>query len=438
MTELKYLHKLKHQSVTIVLPILALLITTSTLTAQPDSTDQQIPVSKMSWQAVAQFWMRHTDLNPGSTIQGTHQSQTSDISVRRFRLRASTDVTDRWFVKFQFGINNLNYLNRRPQLKILDVEAFYQVSDWLYIGGGKTAYIGLSRYAAPATSSTMGFDIPIFNLPTINISDDQLRKMSLVAKGQFNQLDYRLVFSKPMIPVNTVPISEYAEFERRAPEWQQSAYLKYQFFEEESQKSAFTPATYFGKKKVLAIGAGFLHQNNVTWSKNAQGDTLRHKLLLLSADLFIELPLNAKNSKSLTFYTGYFNYDFGPNYIRNIGVNNAADGVSSGSFNGRGNSLPAIGTGTIWYSQFAVRLKFHNEKAIQPYFAIQDAHYDRLDQPMILLDYGVNFLLDGHNSKLTLAMQSRPIYNHDPEQNLKVSERNLMAVIQYQVKVIGK
>lgn len=388
--------------------------------------------------ASAQFWGRYTDLNPGTTIQGNPETYGSDISIRRFRLMASGNINDRWFVKFQLGANNLNYLNRNQVLRILDVEAFYKVNDWLDLGGGKTGYVGLSRYAAPATSSALAFDIPIFNLATVNISDDMIRRMSLVGKGQIGKLDYRVILSRPAVAISTIELSEFAEFERRAPEMKKSAYLKYQFFDNESQKSAYTAATYFGQKKVMNLGAGFLNQDNATWNK-AGTDTLRHDLLLLSIDYFLDMPLNAENSKSITFYTSYFDYDFGPGYLRNIGVNNAADGVSNGSFNGKGNSFPAAGTGNIWYTQLAYRFRVKNFiqgiESFQPYFTIQNANYERLNANMIMLDYGINIIMNGHDSKLTIGIQDRPIFDYDSEQNLRTSQRKFMGVVQYQVKI---
>ncbi|MFY0650847.1 MAG: hypothetical protein JXQ96_02380 [Cyclobacteriaceae bacterium] len=409
----------------------------SQLLAQSDSATKE--GNRFKFLAAAQFWGRYTDLNPGTTIQGTPQSYVTDIAIRRFRFMAYGNINERWFVKFQFGANNLNYLNRNQVLRILDVEAFYKVNNWLQLGGGKTGFVGLSRYAAPATSSALAHDIPIFNLPTVNISDDLIRRMSLVGKGQIGKVDYRVILSRPVIPTSTVQLSEYAEFERRTPNYQKSAYFKYQFFDKESQSSAYTAATYFGKKKVMNLGAGFLQQNTATWNRASNGDTLRHDLLFLAVDFFLDLPLNSQNSKSITFYTSYFDYDFGPNYIRNIGANNAADGVMNGSFNGRGNSFPAVGTGKIWYTQFGYRFEPKNFikgiEGIQPYFTFQYANYDRLKGNMLMMDYGFNIIMNGHDSKLTIGVQDRPIFITDASQNLVVSQRKFMGVLQYQVKL---
>ncbi len=46
-----------------------------------------------------------------------------------------------------------------------------------------------------------------------------------------------------------------------------------------------------------------------------------------------------------------------------------------------------------------------------PYVSIQHANYDRLNDAMNFYDLGVNWLLAGHTSKLTLSYQNRPVYD---------------------------
>jgi len=125
--------------------------------------------------------------------------------------------------------------------------------------------------------------------------------------------------------------------------------------------------------------------------------------------------------------------------LRNIGANNAADGVQNGSFNGTGNSFPAVGTGSIWYSQLAYRFQLRNFikgiESVQPYFTIQNADYERLNENMIMMDYGINIIMNGHDSKLTIGIQDRPIFDYDSSNNLTVLQRKFMGVIQYQVKL---
>ena len=48
---------------------------------------------------------------------------------------------------------------------------------------------------------------------------------------------------------------------------------------------------------------------------------------------------------------------------------------------------------------------------LMPYVSIQHANYDRLNDAMNFYDLGVNWLLAGHTSKLTLSYQNRPVYD---------------------------
>ncbi|UXP32269.1 hypothetical protein N6H18_18175 [Reichenbachiella agarivorans] len=406
-------------------------------------SDSKLPVlklgnqSQLKFSASAQFWLRATELNPGTTIQGEAQDYVSDVSIRRLRLAISGNVTGRWYVKFQLGANNLNYINNNSTLKILDLETSYRFADAFELGGGKNGYVGLSRYAAPATCTGLSLDYPTFIMPTVNISDDLLRKFSLYAKGYLGQFAYRAVVARPMV-VSQTELSEQTNFYSNFPQLQYSAYLSYQFFERESQKSAYQVATYLGSKKVMNLNAGFLYQSDALSGLGALQDTVSYDMLLLAMDFFLDISLDAHNYRSITAYLGYFDYDFGQDYIRHYGTNNPANGVTQGSLSGAGNSFPTTGTGQILYAQFGYKTHIsHNEKipALQPFFSAQYARYDALSDPMIMCDYGINILLNGQNSKLTLGVQNRPIYSNQNNDYSQVTDRMNMWVFQYQIKL---
>ncbi len=63
------------------------------------------------------------------------------------------------------------------------------------------------------------------------------------------------------------------------------------------------------------------------WHLNAASDTLLTPITMLAIDLFGELPNPRKNA--ITFYLGYFYYDFGPDYLRVIGLNNVGGGLNA-------------------------------------------------------------------------------------------------------------
>ncbi|MCV9386873.1 hypothetical protein [Reichenbachiella ulvae] len=392
---------------------------------------------QLKFGASAQMWARYTELNPGSTIQGEAMDHVSDVSIRRFRAYVCGQVTERWYVKFQLGANNLNYLNNNSTLKILDLEASYRFADAFELGGGKNAYVGLSRYAAPASSSALGFDLAFFAMPTVGITDDILRKFSVYAKGEIGPIAYRAVVARPMAVQNAPALGEQASFQDNFPSPQYSGYVSYQFFDRESQTSAFRVATYHGAKKLMSIGGGFMYQEDALAGLENL-DTVSYNMKHFALDFFLDMPLNASNTRSVTAYAGYFNYDYGKDYIRLVGVNNTANGVAGGTYNKAGNKFPAIGTGEIFYGQAGYRMAFANHSqipALQAFAAIQYAEYDGLDEQMIVYDYGINLLFNGHKSKLTFGIQNRPIYEQKANEKIEICDRMNMYVIQYQIKI---
>ena len=53
----------------------------------------------------------------------------------------------------------------------------------------------------------------------------------------------------------------------------------------------------------------------------------------------------------------------------------------------------------------------NGKTTLMPYVSIQQANFDRLNDAMNFYDLGVNWLLPGHTSKLTLSYQNRPVYD---------------------------
>ena len=67
-----------------------------------------------------------------------------------------------------------------------------------------------------------------------------------------------------------------------------------------------------------------------------------------------------------------------------------------------------------------------------PYVTVQSAKLDRLDKQMNVFDVGVNWLIKGHTSKITLDYQSRPVYQLQGTDLLR-SDRKGQVVLQYQI-----
>jgi len=407
------------------------------------------PEFKYSWNhtkqyikltAVNQVWIRHSDLNPGSEIDKHLVRNYTDIGIRRLRFSVLAQLTNRLFFYTQFGQNNFNFLSKRNTGAFFhDATVEYKCLPQLQIGAGLTGWSGLARFASPAVGSIMGIDVPLYQQVTNGVNDQFLRKLSVYAKGQIGKLDYRLALSSPMTIANSLveikPVSPDAEFSLLPPRLQTQGYLYWQFLDKESNTIPYTTGTYLGKKKIVNLGAGWIHQKNAMWNLNAVNDTVMHDMLLLGADLFVDLPIGNKGA-ALSSYLAYTNYDLGPNYVRNVGVMNPANGSDGSVFNVAGVAFPMIGTGNTFYWQGGY--KFKNDLVPQggtfmPYASIQLGDYDRLTDLMFMWNAGLNYFIHGtHAGKLTLEYQSRPVFD-DVAGDMVAISRKGMAVLQFQI-----
>ncbi len=388
---------------------------------------------------VSQIWVRYNDNNPGTTINGQLENNTYDVGLRRTRLVLSGQLTDRVFFFLQFGQNNIGYLSpRKVGAFFHDVTGEYAVvKKKLSLGAGLHGWNGPGRFANSAVSSLLPLDPPIFQETTNDANDQFVRKMGIYAKGKIGRIDYRLSASKPFItqtasiPID--PLSDNSSYSSMIPKQAYQGYFTYQFLDQESNAGPGMVGSYLGKKRVFNIGAGFVSQARAMWSKTAANDTVYHPMNLWAIDIFYDSPLNSASGSALSVYGGYFNYDFGKGYIRNVGPMNPANGVKNGSFNGPGNAYPAIGTGHAIYLQTGY--KFRNDLlgefgTLQLYSAVQYAKYDRLNDPMVVVDTGINWLQYGHNSKFTLNYQYRPVY---ASSDMKIMSHKSEWVLQYQI-----
>ncbi len=398
---------------------------------------------------LAQIWLRYNDNNPGTTVFGTPQSQTFDVGLRRVRYQVLAQVTKKVFFYTHFGINSFNSISaRKTPLFFHDVTAEYNIyKNYFTLGAGLHGWNGTGRYSSSAAGNILCVDFPIIEETTNDITDQFVRKLGVYAKGKMGGFDYRLSVSNPLpiqtalTPVATLPSTgnNVSFFSTRAPELQYSGYFMWQFLDKENNQVPYMTGSYLGKKRMFNIGAGFNFQNNAMWYRNNNNDTISTALTQFGVDVFYDAPLNVEKQNAITIYASFLNYDFGPNYIRNIGIMNMANGTNAnGTFSGAGNSIPLIGTGQVIYVQAGYLFKHDLLKScgtLQPYISGSYASYQRLKDPVVVYDIGVNWLMNGHNSKITIDYQSRPVFNTDSNFNLSeiLSARRGMIVLQYQV-----
>ncbi|UPK68246.1 hypothetical protein [Chitinophaga filiformis] len=392
---------------------------------------------------VSQIWLRNTDMNPGTTINGYAKDNYTDIGVRRARFQAFGQIADRVFIYSQIGMNNFNYSSdRKAGFFIHDIMGEYEVvRKNLSLGAGLSAWNGLTRFSAPSVGTILGVDAPLFEQSTNDVTDQFLRKLSIYAKGKLGKLDYRVVMSSPMAVQKSngyVPtVGKYATFSARPAKMQWHGYFQWQFLDQEANTTAYTTGTYLGAKKVFNIGAGFQIQPDAMWRAGNNGDTVESNMQHFAIDAYYDAPVNAATGTALSAYASYINSNWGRGYIRNQATMNPANGTNRPDIlNGSGNGYPSFGTGNLLYGQVGYKFKNNliGKTTIMPYASLQYAHYDRLKDNMAFWDGGINWLLKGHTSKLTFAYQSRPIYQVDAaSQEAFKTDRKGSFILQFQV-----
>lgn len=407
-----------------------------------------------------QIWLRSTQMNPGTAINGESATTSTDIGNRRLRMLFYAQISKRYLIVSHFGINNQTFdsggaagtsgtggygAGKKPGMFFHDAWNEYAVvlpeannKFSLSIGGGLHYYMGLSRMTMASTLNFLCADAPIFNWPLIENSDQFARQMGIFVKGKYGKFEYRMSINKPWATNTNVLEQNASTGAYTLPEgvaydnsgntkWSKAGYFEYQFLDTESNLLPFKVGSYLGTKRVFNVGAGFYTAPDATRSRNASGTADKHDIRLLSADVFLDRPIGAPEKKmAITLYSVYYNYDFGPNYLRNVGIMNVGtnDAAFTGSraLAGAGNAQPTMGTGSIWYTQAGFLLPSAAEKPkvrIQPFGAYTYKNFEALDKASSQFDVGANFFLDGHHAKITTQYSARPVYTAANEYSSK-------------------
>ncbi len=411
-----------------------------------------------------QTWVRVNENNPGSTVFGNEAGLTTDIGLRRTRIQMYGQVTDRVFLYTQFGMNNFNKAsafpaynqngtpsNRKIAAFFHDALGEYEVwrkdDRFIRFGGGLTVVNGLSRFTQPSVGSIMTMDVPVFAQATVDQVDQFDRKLAVYSRGQVGKLNYRIGMADPF-PVETngaapPAIGENAVFAGRRHSKSYQGMLIYNFFDtEDNTTPGYMTGTYLGKRKVLNLEAGLVSQKNATWSRQS-ADTLYHDMLLWSVASYLDMPVNREKGTAVSAYLGYFNTNYGPGYLRFNGIMNPATGTDApiaGTAAVHGNAFPMFGNGRVIYSQAGLKLKddlLGSQGTLMPYASLQSAGYDRIKGAVNVWNLGINWLIKGHNGKMTLNYENRPVYVNDAADpnRLNRSGRRASWVLQYQISI---
>jgi len=438
-------------------------LTPATAFAQPDSTTVSKEKIKnelkynlsadgskyVKFTFLNQIWARWNESNPGTTVNGDPKDNTFDIGLRRTRMQLFGQVSDHVFFYMQFGMNNFNFLaqnsgNRKLQAFFHDALGEYKVfkqHDWLKLGGGLTITNGLSRFTQPSIGTIMTTDVPVFLQATVDQTDEFARRLALYARGQVGKLDYRVAVADPF-PIQTngggsPAITKDAQFTPFGHTHQYSGMLIYNILDKEPHTTPYMAGTYLGDRKILNIEAGAIYQPDATWYKNGT-DTAFNNMTLWGASIFADMPIS-NNKYAINAYLGYFSTNYGHNYTRNVGQMNPANGATSTTlFNGGGNAYPMFGTGTSIYAQAGLRLPkdlFGDNGTLLPYVSYRMGNFDKLKDPVNVIDAGVNWLITNHQSKLSLNYQLRPIFSTQTNGDIKHTANANCVFVQYQVSI---
>jgi len=388
-----------------------------------------------------QAWFRGIENNPGTAVNGDPQDWTLDAGIRRMRIQLFGQMSPRFLLMLQMGMNNQSFASgggtgtgangagkKAPfffhdaygQFNIIQEKDPVTKKDNLFslaIGTGLHSWNGVSRLTNASTISLLSADAPVFNWPTVEISDQFTRQFGVFAKGHLSKLAYRVSVNKPFITSLTPAIDGPAVDNNRGSQLVYNGYFAWQFRDREETPNAFYAGSYYGKKKVFNIGLGFMQQAHGTMTQPGKGNFVSHSINTLGADVFYDVPLgNPAKDMAFTLYSAFYRYNFGPDYLRTSGVMNpgTADTSYTGprALDGYGNGRVLMGTGSIWYTQTAFMLpKFSSKLRLQPYIAYSYKDLDALNEPGHYYNIGTNFLFDGNRAKVSLEYGSRPLYS---------------------------
>jgi len=106
------------------------------------------------------------------------------------------------------------------------------------------------------------------------------------------------------------------------------------------------------------------------------------------------------------------------------------------NFSGGGNAYPMFGTGESVYAQVGLRLPnelLGDQGTLMPYASYRWSSYDRLTDPVKIYDAGINWLINKHQSKVSLNYQLRPVFTNSMNGDVTNTSNASSAWLQYQI-----
>lgn len=389
----------------------------------------------------SQIWLRSIENNPGTAVNTVSQQETYDAGMRRMRVTIQSQVTPFYSVFLQVGANNQNFISgggsgtgtngagkkaafffhdAYNELAIVPRNNFQTElpnKNSLYLGVGLHSWNGVSRMTNGSTTKMLAGDLPIFNFPTIEISDQFSRQFGIFIHGEFDRLNYRFNVNKPFATNITPGVGSGAVDNNQNGKLSFAGYAYYQFFNKEITATPSLAGNNLAEKKILNIGVGFYTNKNATLTQPKENVFESHNAAIFSTDIYSEIPVGDKKKEmGLTLYSVFYNYNYGPNYLRTSGIMNPStidpEFTGQKALEGAGNNRILMGTGNIFFTQAGFVLpKFSKILKVQPFlnYALKDMK--ALQEKGSYYDIGANFFLYGKNAKIVAQYSSRPIYD---------------------------
>ncbi len=221
-------------------------------------------------------------------------------------------------------------------------------------------------------------------------------------------------------------------------------YFIWQLKDHESTNTPYMTGTYLGNKNIFNIAAGAIYQSKALWH-SPDSIAVYDNMMLWCVESFLDKPLNKTKHTAITAYVGYFNTNYGTNYLRYNGIMNPANGSSLSSSvgmatNAYGNAFPMFGTGQQVYAQagylFSISESNPSKGQLMPYISSTVQQFQRLNnKTTAIYEAGINWFINGHKSKMTLNYQNRPTFVLDSSGQPASDQRRSCVVFQYQIMI---
>lgn len=334
-------------------------------------------------------------------FEGNHPSD--GFSVRTMRVILYSQINDRFLILTHFGITSQNSQNMTPlgvdgdyKMAMQDAWGEYKVTPELYIGAGLHFWGGISRLTSGSALNMLSIDNNRSSSATLGLSDQFGRHMGVYFKGKLGKFDYRASINDNIVRTfdgdqHTELLPGEEKYLGRAladkGKYSFSAYVDYQFLDQESNLLPYRVGTYLGSRKVFNIGAGMFYHPDAIVKMDELGSIHNKNATHIGLDVFYDAPIG-DNGAAITAYAKFMNSSMGDNYIFDRVV-----GDGKQYFAHVGYLIP----------KSAEEHKFRNR--FQPYLTYSHRDFNALNKVAKDLKIGTNWYIDGQNAKLSAEYQ---------------------------------